>query len=60
MHCHRNHPEVSRKYGNTQVSTSRMLREYFAYDTPWCTHNRTYFDDYSIFSFVVERASIRG
>ena len=24
-----------------------MLREYFAYDTPWCTNNRTYFDKYS-------------
>ena len=24
-----------------------MLRDYLAYDTPWCTHNRTYFDNYS-------------
>ena len=37
MHCHRNYPEVSRTYGNTQFSTSRMLREYLAYDTP-CAH----------------------
>ena len=25
-----------------------MLRERLVYGTPWCTHNRTYFDNYSI------------
>ena len=59
IHCHHNDLEVSRTYGNTQISTSRMLWECLAYDTPWCTHNRTYFDDYSIFSFVEVRA-LRG
>ena len=36
-----------------------MLRERLVYGTPWCTHNRTYFDNYSIFSFVKVRA-LRG
>ena len=47
IHCHHSDPEVSRTYDDTRISTSRMLREYFAYDTPWCTHNRTYFDKHS-------------
>jgi hypothetical protein len=34
IHCHRNDLEVSRTYGNTQISTSRMLREYLVYETP--------------------------
>ena len=36
-HRHRNDLEVSRTYGNTQISTSRMLRKYLVYGTPWCT-----------------------
>ena len=59
IHCHHSDPEVSRTYDSTQISTSRMLWEYLVYDTPWGTHNRTYFDDYSIFSFVEVRA-LRG
>ena len=47
IHRHRNDLEISRTYGNTQISTSRMLRKYLVYDTPWCTNNRTYFDKYS-------------
>ena len=31
---HRNDLEVSRTYGNTQISTSRMLRKYLVYGTP--------------------------
>ena len=39
VHCSCNDLEVSRTYGNTQISTSRMLRKYLVYDTPWCTNN---------------------
>ena len=59
MHCSCNDLEISRTYGSMQTSTSRMLRERLVCGTPWCTHNRTYFDDYSIFSFVEVRA-LRG
>ena len=31
---HRNDLEVSRTYGNTQISMSRMLRKYLVYETP--------------------------
>ena len=34
LHCHHNDLEVLCTYGNTQTSTSRMLREYLVYDTP--------------------------
>ena len=47
MHCSCNDLEISRTYGSTQTSTSRMLRERLVCGTPWCTHNRTYFDNYS-------------
>ena len=29
----------SRTYGDTQISTSRMLRKYLVYGTPFCTNN---------------------
>ena len=60
MHGSCNDLEISRTYGSMQTSTSWLLRERLVYGAPWCTHNRTYFDNYSIFSSVVERASIRG
>ena len=47
MHCSCNDLEISRTYGSMQTSTSRMLRERLVCDTPWCTHNRTYFDKHS-------------
>ena len=34
IHCHRNDLEVSGTDGNTQISTSRMLRKYLVYETP--------------------------
>ena len=34
MHCSCNDLEISRTYGSTQTSMSRMLREYLVYDTP--------------------------
>ena len=39
---HRNDLEVSRAYGNTQFSTSRMLRKYLVYETPRCTNDCAY------------------
>ena len=47
MNCSCNDLEISRTYGSMQTSTSRMLRECLVYGTPWCTHNRKYFDKYS-------------
>ena len=47
MHCSCNDLEISRTYGSMQTSTSRMLRERLVCGTPWCTHNRKYFDKYS-------------
>ena len=52
MHCSCSELEVSRTYGSMQTSTSWLLRERLVYGAPWCTHNRTYFDNYSTFSFV--------
>jgi hypothetical protein len=60
VHCSCSELEVSRTYGSMQTSTSWLLRERLVYGAPWCTHNRTYFDNYSIFSSVVERASLHG
>ena len=57
VHCSCKDLEISRTYGSTQASTSWLLRERLVYGAPWCTHNRKYFDNYSIFSLVVERAS---
>ena len=57
MHCSCNDLEISRTYGSTQTSTSQMLRERLVSGTPWCTRNRTYFDGYSIFSFVEDQGT---
>ena len=60
MHCSCNDLEISRTYGSTQTSTSRMLRERLVCGTP-CAHIIVLtLTTTQIFSSVVERASLHG